>query len=1374
MKVNIQYANGTAARSLQVEVHVSSAEIHLRQTQLGVHVALSDALIAGHLNGPGLPEKLLSVALPAGTRVAKLTAVVRATKSLTTTATVLAPVEPSHRVRPNKLLRRSAVKPSLALYRADAKAPRPLARLIDTQYLGDIAVAQIAFSPVLFNKDQTLGMVTHCEITLQLAPLAQHATAPQVVSKAQQERFAQLARVAVLNPEQIAPGAGPQLAPLPFATDHLIITDNHTWDAKTFKTSGSTSGDLVAAFQQLADWRTQSGLKSRVVTVSDIVNKVHGDFTTGARDLQHAIRKFLAWAYTNWGVAYVLLGGSHRVVPVRSLGGLSWLTTLAPSDFYYTNLSAKDDWAEEQVVDCRAADYGIHLGLGRIALESAAQATIFVNKVIDYERLSTQNGTAIAQDYLRRLLVAATSWNRELRVDVNACTTFPPLENSYFHAPGSAFAVIKLYELLLLPRCTPNVNGQNPDPNTYTHFANDAFSKLHLLEAATYKEVQDVIAVFSDGRQQILTYRKDAGPAQPGWYFDLDTTSFIKVFGPASELVPAHYLVHLKPAFRESQNLLRRDQSGDIHLIAYNHRAQKTGLGWYFANSATDLTASPLSAGLPMPTAWVAVYEAPANFSSNNLQCYIFDPVAEEGSMADQEVLRKELATELPEWDTVHRLYEDQFDLPARDRNEPDLKQFNASRFRDAFNAGQHVVTLSGHGWMDSCCNVVDNRLADSLGNGASRSIVYVDSCLTSRFTQDSLSTHFVLSPGGGAVAYVGYTDESEMGLSKFFQRQFFRGLAQSGSLGIAFDARAQLLQPTSWDYDPTSCGPRRMILIGSLTGDPAMRLTVFGQFAIKSANGRYLSATAGGGLGHDAVRTDARLCGPWETFTLVPWGNSRYALRTLDGHYLTIDNGGGKATDAVHSNQTSMGAHELVQIIPRGAKVASLGTPNGQFISAVAGGGQASNALRTDASSAGTNELFSLEPRHGAGLTIHLKTSNGSYLSAIDGGGRSSDVLHSNAGNAGPWERFALMPLGCGEYAIKTANGHYLTAINGGGRTTDVVRSDATHIGAWERFTVLPQGMDQLVLQTCDGHYLTFMDGGGRSADVVHSNAVAIGPWEKLTMVANMAFQTSNGCFLTAEKGGGVTTDALHSNATDISVFEKFTLLPLGTQCALQSADGHYLTAVNGGGRTIDVMHSDAIAIGPHERYTVVPLANKKVALQTIDGHYLTAVNGGGRSTDVVHTDALSIGPWEQFTLVAQGNGRHALKTATGNYLTVVGGGSRNQDAVHTDTSVIGAHEQLLLIPIAGEQFALRTAGGQFVTAVDGGGRTVDAVHTDATRVGPFERFNLVPLGAGRFALQTMNGCFLTAVDGGGKTTDVVHTDARAIGPWEAFVLIS
>lgn len=129
---------------------------------------------------------------------------------------------------------------------------------------------------------------------------------------------------------------------IPEETPHLIITDNFQWPESIELVDGTTrppmlrergsalSGDMVAAYERLAEWKTARGVRSRVVTVSDIVAGVHGDFHDDGftRDLPELIRNFIKFAYDKWDTRYVLLAGDLGVVPMRKLTGCSLYKTV--------------------------------------------------------------------------------------------------------------------------------------------------------------------------------------------------------------------------------------------------------------------------------------------------------------------------------------------------------------------------------------------------------------------------------------------------------------------------------------------------------------------------------------------------------------------------------------------------------------------------------------------------------------------------------------------------------------------------------------------------------------------------------------------------------------------------------------------------------------------------------------------------------------------------------------------------------------------------------------------------------------------------------------------------------------------------------------
>jgi hypothetical protein len=93
------------------------------------------------------------------------------------------------------------------------------------------------------------------------------------------------------------------------------------------------------------------------------------------------------------------------------------------------------------------------------------------------------------------------------------------------------------------------------------------------------------------------------------------------------------------------------------------------------------------------------------------------------------------------------------------------------------------------------------------------------------------------------------------------------------------------------------------------------------GKWAIRTVNGRYLTAVNGGGVATaDAIHTDATQVKGWEQFTLVPLGDGAYAIQTLNGRYLTAVNGGGVAgPDSIHTDAAQAQAWERFTLVPVG-----------------------------------------------------------------------------------------------------------------------------------------------------------------------------------------------------------------------------------------------------------------------------------------------------------------------------------------------------------------------------------------------------------------------------------------------------------------------
>lgn len=132
---------------------------------------------------------------------------------------------------------------------------------------------------------------------------------------------------------------------------------------------------------------------------------------------------------------------------------------------------------------------------------------------------------------------------------------------------------------------------------------------------------------------------------------------------------------------------------------------------------------------------------------------------------------------------------------------------------------------------------------------------------------------------------------------------------------------------------------------------------------AIKTYNGRYVTAVGGGGRTTDVLHTDATRIGNWEKFTLIDSGDGtpliHYGIKTFNGHYLTAVGGGGRITDTIHSDATQLQAWEKFTLIPLGYNYYAIQTLSGNYVTAVGGGGRIADVIHTDATMVGNWEKF-------------------------------------------------------------------------------------------------------------------------------------------------------------------------------------------------------------------------------------------------------------------------------------------------------------------------------------------------------------------------------------------------------------------------------
>ncbi len=178
--------------------------------------------------------------------------------------------------------------------------------------------------------------------------------------------------------------------------DYLIITKEKFKDA----------------FQRFADYKESKGIKTKIVSVEEIKrNRECWNKTRMFNDTQAKIRNFIKYAYLNWGIDYVLLGGdgdvkneSSNIIPPRylyatcvglPLNNQEVLEAYIPSDIYYACLDGNFNpdmdkkWGENATGNDKSnedeADLFAEVFVGRACIDSMEEVNNFINKTISYE-----------------------------------------------------------------------------------------------------------------------------------------------------------------------------------------------------------------------------------------------------------------------------------------------------------------------------------------------------------------------------------------------------------------------------------------------------------------------------------------------------------------------------------------------------------------------------------------------------------------------------------------------------------------------------------------------------------------------------------------------------------------------------------------------------------------------------------------------------------------------------------------------------------------------------------------------------------------------------------------------------------------------------
>ena len=137
---------------------------------------------------------------------------------------------------------------------------------------------------------------------------------------------------------------------------------------------------------------------------------------------------------------------------------------------------------------------------------------------------------------------------------------------------------------------------------------------------------------------------------------------------------------------------------------------------------------------------------------------------------------------------------------------------------------------------------------------------------------------------------------------------------------------------------------------------------------AIKTINGKYLSAKDGGG---DLVNATRDKIGDWETFQIVDLGRGKFALKSYNGEYIRVSKDG----NSVYADSDEIGKRETFQLVVLKNKKVALKTHDDKYICAEDGGGKEVVANRDKIGGWETFEFVKVEEARSDRVKLHAKS---------------------------------------------------------------------------------------------------------------------------------------------------------------------------------------------------------------------------------------------------------------------------------------------------------------------------------------------------------------------------------------------------------------
>jgi hypothetical protein len=322
---------------------------------------------------PCLPRIPYSVAIPVDRRVLGIETICRSEIEVDGTFRI-APTQPP------AVLSGSAVAwvdGREEIYSSDQWYPRKIVGGVRDGFMGNSRVLSFHVSPFRWNPSSgRLLLCERIEVRVELEPASPGR--PFRRRAIDRDPFFKTVEGLVVNPGNVRAFAA-------HTGSHHLLGASMLEEAD-YEYVIITVDSLVSCFDPLIEWKNQKGVRAKCVTLEWIEANYSGDTT------QDVIRNFIIDAYQTWGTVWVLLGADTGLLPSRRVFAMDAEMGLdgnkIRADLYFADLDG--NWNANgvspygEVAD--SVDMYPDLIVGRAPAENVAEATVFVDKVLTYEK----------------------------------------------------------------------------------------------------------------------------------------------------------------------------------------------------------------------------------------------------------------------------------------------------------------------------------------------------------------------------------------------------------------------------------------------------------------------------------------------------------------------------------------------------------------------------------------------------------------------------------------------------------------------------------------------------------------------------------------------------------------------------------------------------------------------------------------------------------------------------------------------------------------------------------------------------------------------------------------------------------------------------